>query len=169
MSRWQTQSLRERFDAKWIPEPNTGCWLWMGGLAGRGYPMVYVPGQKWGTKAHRVAWELYRGPIPDGLVIDHTCRVKSCVNPDHLRPVTSAVNVTENSISLAALNKVKTHCPRGHEYTTENTLRMKRNDGRVCRTCKRMLEMVNHAKRRIRKHAITGVSDHPKDLFPEGR
>lgn len=167
MSRWPKRTLRERFDEKWIPEPNTGCWLWMGPTAGRGYASTYVEGQRWGSKAHRVAWELYRGPIPEGLVIDHICRQKMCVNPDHLRPVTQYVNSTENTINKIALNSKKTHCPRGHEYTPDNTYRMRKNNGRVCRACQRMLnKAATQRYRDKKKHTITGISDHPHELFP---
>ncbi len=71
---------------KIMPEPNSGCWFWLGALS-RGY------GSLKNARAHRVAYEMTIGPIPEGLVIDHLCRVTSCVNPDHLEAVTQAENV----------------------------------------------------------------------------
>lgn len=76
-------SLAERFEAKYIPEPNSGCWLWIGAIGGRdGRPMIGKDSAV--AYAHRVAWELYRGEVPDGMSVLHTCDVPSCVNPDHL-------------------------------------------------------------------------------------
>jgi len=105
----QNYTLRERFDAKWTPEPNTGCWLWSAALQGDGYGVFHDALRV--KKAHRAGWELYKGPIPDGMVLDHVCRVRSCVNPDHLRVVTLEQNLTENSISPTAVNAMKTKCP----------------------------------------------------------
>lgn len=139
------RSLRERFDEKWLPEPNTGCWLWMGTLSPKGYGQ-YRLGRRGSQFAHRHAWAFYRGPIPDGLVIDHLCRVRSCVNPDHLRLVTPEQNVTENSLGPTAINKGKTHCVHGHPLSGENLLN--RTYGRVCRTCNKARLMAAY----VRKH-----------------
>jgi hypothetical protein len=84
-------SVRERFDASFVTEPNTGCWLWVGHFRSNGYGEIKRQGIRLG--AHRVSHELHIGAIPDGLVVDHLCRVKSCVNPDHLEAVTQQVNV----------------------------------------------------------------------------
>ena len=130
MPRWE--SAKERVDARWIPEPNTGCWLWTGALNTKGYGELRN-GTITSRHAHRYSWTIRNGEIPEGLVIDHNCRVRSCVNPDHMRLVTTAQNVTENSLGQSALNKLKTHCPNGHAYTTANTVRYGR--ARHCRTC----------------------------------
>ena len=110
---WKGLTPRQRFDSHWIPEPNTGCWLWMKHLTPSGYGVFSVASST-NTGAHRAAWEFYRGPIPEGLVIDHICRVRSCVNPDHLRVVTRRINTLENSLSITALFAKKTHCKNGH-------------------------------------------------------
>lgn len=68
----------------------TPCWVWQLSTAGKGYGFKWHEGRK--TYAHRVYYEKHRGPIPEGLYIDHLCRVHACVNPDHLEPVTVAVN-----------------------------------------------------------------------------
>lgn len=80
----------ERFWAKVVRDPETECWIWNGSLYGNGYGGLRV--EKRMVKAHRFAYELLVGPIPDGLTIDHLCRVRACVNPAHLEPVTLAEN-----------------------------------------------------------------------------
>ena len=82
--------MAEKIAALSTPEPNTGCWLWLGALNDRGYGRVKQVSRF--RRAHIVSWELQRGPVPDGLCIDHLCRVKSCVNPDHMEPVTKREN-----------------------------------------------------------------------------
>src|SRR5216684_318642 len=118
------------------PEPNSGCWLWTGMLKDSGYGKIQTgtfanPNMQ---RAHRVAYELFVGPIPPGLQLDHLCRVSSCVNPNHLEPVTNAEN-TRRGIA-GQWQKNKTHCPQGHEYTIENTM-MYLGKWRRCRTCSR--------------------------------
>lgn len=90
--------------------------------------------------AHRVAWTLTHGPIPDAADIDHVCRVIACCNPDpkHLEPVTHRENLRRGQ-GASAINAKKTHCPQGHEYTPENTIIRERDGytGRECRICAR--------------------------------
>jgi hypothetical protein len=136
--------LPERLQSKILPEPNSGCWIWMGAVAKRGgYGSVGIgsrrdpAGRMRMQKAHRVVYEMLRGAIPEALQIDHKCRTTCCVNPDHLEPVTARVNILRGH-TLARANAEKTHCKRGHEFTPENTyVQSKRNGrlGRACRTC----------------------------------
>jgi hypothetical protein len=118
---------------KWVePDPDTGCWNWTGAKDRHGYGRISIRPD--GTKfTHRVAYELLIGPIPQGLSLDHLCRNTSCCNPAHLEPVTHAENVRRGA------SGPKTHCPRGHEYTPENTyVRTRSGKGsRECRTCQR--------------------------------
>lgn len=107
------------------------CWLWTGGLAA-GYGLFWLDGKQ--VKTHRFAYELLVGPIPDGLVLDHLCRVPACCNPAHLEPVSQRVNILRG-IGPSAANALVTHCPADHEYTPENT-RMYRGQ-RHCRACAR--------------------------------
>jgi len=123
--------LQDRFMQKVFPEPMSGCWLWVGVLTYHGYGQCKHDGRS--QTAHRVAWELFKGPIPKGLEIDHLCRVRCCVNPDHLEPVTHAENIRRGSGGSHMRNR--THCPHGHPYNEENTLRY--NGQRICRTCKK--------------------------------
>jgi hypothetical protein len=88
--------LRERFLEKISPEPNTGCWLWTGTVLPFGHGLIGRGGRGTGmARAHRVAWELFRGPIPTGLQVCHRCDVPCCVNPDHLFLGTQRDNITD--------------------------------------------------------------------------
>ena len=84
-------TLAERW-WRWVePDPITGCWFWTGACLPNGYGAFRLERQTLG--AHRVGYELFNGIIPPGLVLDHLCRVRSCVNPGHLEPVTDQVNI----------------------------------------------------------------------------
>jgi hypothetical protein len=123
--------LRERLEFYSIPEPNTGCTLWIGALFKTGYGKLSKDGKY--KRAHRLAYELARGPIPSGLQIDHLCRVRSCVNVAHMEVVTNRQN-TLRGVGRTAVNARKTHCLRGHEFTPQNTYRYANNQ-RTCRIC----------------------------------
>jgi hypothetical protein len=125
-------------ELRYIPEPNSGCWLWVGSADKLGYGRLIVGGRggrSW--LAHRYVYTLHRGSIPDGLVLDHLCRTPCCVNPWHLEPVTIAENLLRGRVG--EFNAAKTHCPQGHEYNERNTKNYRRRDGqwmRICRRCK---------------------------------
>lgn len=101
--------LKERFDAKWVEDPETGCWLWTASTKGNGYGQIKI-GVPSPAPAHRVAYTLYRGAIPDGLVIDHLCRNPGCVNPEHLEAVTHKENLRRG----AKCGKKLGPCKNGH-------------------------------------------------------
>jgi hypothetical protein len=122
----------ERLRAKLALDPATGCMEWTGALDRKGYARLAM-GEGRNKIAHRVAYEAERGPIPDGLTIDHLCRNKRCSNPDHLEAVTFAENTRREN----AQRPVATHCPRGHEWTPANTYSQS-NGRRTCRACRRM-------------------------------
>lgn len=106
-------SLKEKLERRFMPEPNPGCWIWLSALNDRGY------GQFSKKHAHRVTYETFVGPIPEGLVLDHLCRVPCCVNPAHLEPVTHKENILRG-VGIAAVNATKTQCKNGHELSGEN-------------------------------------------------
>ena len=122
-----------------VPEcrPELGpCWLWTGSRTPLGYGHFRISSTEEGY-VHRWAYEFCVGSIPEGLTIDHLCRVRNCVNSDHLEPVTQAENVRRSPIALAAINIRKTHCLRGHLYDEENTYYHPSGKRRTCRTCRR--------------------------------
>lgn len=105
------------------------CWIWTGGRQSAGYGRLSFGAR---TLAHRAVYELLVGPIPEGLTLDHLCRVPLCVNPDHLEPVTRGENVLRGN-GLSAQRARQTHCIHGHEFTPENTGLNGR--GRRCLMC----------------------------------
>lgn len=116
---------------------------------------------------HRWAWERVNGPIPDGLVTDHRCRVRKCFNVKHLRIVTKYVNGTENvvrpiypprRVKIRVIRppkrrRRKTHCVNGHEFTPENTKVQMSNDSWVCRECRRIRKRAEKKRHRARRRA----------------
>lgn len=122
--------LRERLFAKIKINPD-GCWLWLG-CRSNGYGQIRDRGRA--RLAHRVMYELLIGKIPDGLHVDHLCRVPLCVNPQHLEPVTQRENILRG-VGVSAMEAKKTHCPKGHPYSGDN-LSVWRNK-RYCRACAR--------------------------------
>lgn len=117
------------------------CWEWTAARS-RGYGLLRTKGRT--TLAHRLVYEEVVGPIPEGLQIDHLCRNRSCVNPDHLELVSQAENLARG-ISPPALNAHKAMCPKGHPYDEVNTATIPSRPGwRYCRACNRL----NQRKRR---------------------
>lgn len=125
----ETIELGARF---WTKVDKTGdCWLWTGALSKDGYGQYRVKGRT--RSAHTLAYRATVGPVPDGLMLDHLCRVPRCVNPVHLEPVTNRINVLRG-VSVIAVNARKTVCVNGHPFDTENTYHYP--DGRRgCKTC----------------------------------
>ena len=147
--------LESRFWAKVnkdgpIPQyrPDLGpCWLWTAALH-NGYGSITSGGWHGRTMpAHAVAWQIENGPVPPGSEMDHLCRVRHCVRPSHIEPVTKTENL-RRGFSPSAVNARKTHCDRGHEFTPENTVRRPHAPHkRRCRACD-----ISGAKERKTQH-----------------
>lgn len=118
-------------------EPNTGCWLWLGRLNNHGYAVFSK------TYIHRQNWIEANGPVPDGLELDHLCRVPQCVNPSHLEPVTHRENM-RRGYGVSGIHARKTTCPQGHPYDQV----VRRSNGVVGRRCSLCHVATNLASRR---------------------
>jgi len=128
-----------RFQVKIRRELRTGCWIWTAGRS-RGYGVFHIGGKRY--YAHRVSYMHYVGPIPGGLHIDHLCRNRLCVHPDHLEPVSQGVN------NQRAVRANKVTCIHGHPFTEENTWVNPRNGHRSCRACWRERTRAYKARKR---------------------
>lgn len=127
-------------------DTESGCWIWGGATDRHGYGSVTINYKR--HKAHRLAFELLKGPLIVGMSLDHLCRNPSCVNPDHLEQVTQLENVRRGDAMWVngLRNAQKTHCKKGHAYTADNTYRPK-NGGRACRKCQSIWQREYQARR----------------------
>jgi HNH endonuclease len=132
-------TLEARFWSKVALPDERGCLRWTAGKFREGYGMFRKDGRNQG--AHRVAYELLVAPIPEGLQVDHLCRVRDCVSPDHLEPVTQQENMRRGLLQERKLEAVRarTHCKNGHEFTAETLMRRSRGN-RECKVCHRLRE-----------------------------
>lgn len=124
------ERLSPRFWSKCIPEPNSGCWLWIGARNNHGYGKTCAHGSRH-AYAHRLAYTTLVGDIPPGLVLDHLCRTTCCCNPAHLEPVTFAENVRRG------LAGPRSNCVNGHVFDAANTYVRKDTGKRQCIACSR--------------------------------
>lgn len=129
-------------------DKSSTCWIWSGQPAGSGYGCLEINGKNY--YAHRFGYELLRGPIAEGMVIDHLCRNKICVNPWHLEVVTQRENILRGD-TLPAENLAKTHCLRGHPLSGGNLRRYR--GWRRCRACQRLASAIFYLKKKRKLHA----------------
>lgn len=129
------------------------CWLWTAGQR-KGYGAFLIGDRK--RQAHVVAYELEVGPVPEGLMLDHTCRRTLCVRPSHLEPVTNRENLLRGR-TLAAANAAKRRCPKGHRYDERNTYR-DASGRRHCRRCTVAASRRYRRRLRRRQAARRGVA-----------
>src|SRR5258708_2600668 len=137
-------TLRERLFSQLIIDPS-GCLLWTGSTRAGGYGRIKIGGRYYAV--HRLMYEMFAGPIPGGLQLDHLCRVRHCANVAHLEPVTGHINILRGT-SPSAINTTKTYCAKGHEFDLLNT-RFTPSGRRACRICTQGFR----AKHRARKRA----------------
>lgn len=136
-----TAAEAARFASK--TERDNDCLLWTGPLDRDGYGGFYLRGAT--RRAHRVAWFDANGEVPEDFVVNHTCRQRSCVNPQHLQVITATENAMKDSTSPAYVNSQKTTCPKGHEYDAIEVSKNRR--ARVCTTCRREKARIAARKR----------------------
>lgn len=132
----EPRPIEERFATK--VKKGATHWIWTGSKTKLGYGMIWDNEKKGHAMAHRVSWEMSNGrKIPDGLQIDHLCRVPSCVNPAHLEAVTPSVNTARGLAPriAAVYQRSKMNCPQGHPYSPENTYIHPVRGSRSCKTC----------------------------------
>lgn len=135
----------DRFVASYA-EHSEGCWLWAKTVNNRGYGVITVHYKH--VLAHRFSHELYIGPIPEGHEVDHLCKSRPCVNPEHLEAVTRQVNVARSDWP-AAVHARQTSCKKGHPFDEANTRRLL-DGSRKCRTCSRETDRAYYARKRRR-------------------
>lgn len=116
-NRCRGMSEMDRFMIYVSPEPNSGCWVWMAEINWLGYGQFMRSGRVGSAQAHRTSYELFRGPIPDGLHIDHLCRNRWCVNPHHLEAVTHHENSIVRTVNRFHVAHRNGTCLKGHKVT----------------------------------------------------
>lgn len=170
------KDIQSRFDHRFIPEPNSGCWLWTGGIGSDGYGIFGEIKSKWEGNAvfpgaHVVSYVLHHGPVPEGREVNHKCRVRLCVNPQHLEAATHLDNVrySADAFRERGLRIRRSHCSRGHEMTDENVVLSGSRKERTCRECRKIRARRNYFLKRDarRRHELNMEHDDGKKFAPE--
>lgn len=149
-----SEKILKRIEKFIVPDPNSGCWLWIGSTSvgyGKFSGGKTREGKRCPISAHRFVYEHHKGKIPEGLELDHLCRTRCCVNPDHLEPVTRLENVRRGQGGMHL--RWRTHCPKGHPYDNENT-RLKKSGkyiSRSCKTCVKIAGMKYYERKKAGK------------------
>jgi hypothetical protein len=153
----QREDNKINFEKHFIPEPNTGCWIWIGANQGDYGFFSYNAREEY--LAHRGSYRIYKGNIPEGLFVLHKCNVKMCVNPDHLYTGTREDNQRDILKSGDNFYRNKTHCIRGHEYSGEN-LFISKKGGRACNTCRRLKQGHLSVRKRLSSQPVSLLRGH---------
>lgn len=136
-------NIIQKFEERYMPVTETGCWLWIGVLDRGGYGRIPIKKYKV-RSAHRVAWELFNGLIPNGLFVLHKCDTRSCVNPEHLFLGTQTDNMVDCAKKGRNANQRKMYCVNGHKFTPENTIIY--SGKRKCKTCNKIRALAFYHK-----------------------
>lgn len=139
--------------SKTVINPKTNCWEWLQSKGSHGYGQIWYKGKV--TVAHRVSYTLFKGDIPKGLVVDHLCNTRICINPEHLEVVTQKENIARAPWGFKAdhdRRRAMTHCNRGHLYSDENTYLF--DNRRYCRKC----HVINGTKYNLKNGVIKTTS-----------
>lgn len=139
--------LLERFEKGYVPEPNSGCLIWIGTITSTGYGRISNGRGGKIIFAHRASWKLHRGEIPKGTLVCHKCDVPLCVNPDHLFIGSQRDNMTDCVMKKRDKETRKTHCKNGHQYDLENIYLVRRASGRFGRVCRQCSASANKRMR----------------------
>lgn len=134
VSQSELELLRDNFMSRVLPEPNSGCWLWIGSITTYGY------GSFMGRQAHQVSLAIEGVCIPSDREPDHTCRVRSCVNPKHLEIVTSRINNLRSPISTSSIYSRMKTCKLGHPLSGDNLGFREDRKSRYCKACKSQID-----------------------------
>jgi len=139
--------MTQKDNARLDSQVRDDCWLYAGYCNYKGYGMTWVGDKKLMT--HRVIYEALVGEIPEGLTIDHLCKVKACINPDHLEPVTQRENNLRSN-DMAGKNARKTHCVNGHKLSGDNIRMYEPKNERVCLACQSIRGKLRRKLRQMR-------------------
>lgn len=126
----------------------SGCWIWTGYTHSSGYGRMPWNGRQ--QNAHRAIYEMFHGPVDKDKEVDHLCRVRCCVNPNHMEPVPHRIN-SLRGMGVAAFNAVKTSCVNGHPFSDENTYVSKYKYRRNCKECHKVQERIRRWKMKMQK------------------
>ena len=144
----------QRFEDFIVAKSYEDCWLWGGYIKPEGYGH-FRDGVKT-VRAHRWAYEFVHGAIPGGMQLDHLCRVRHCVNPNHLEPVTPVENTRRGETGEAARKRqlAKTHCPQNHPYHGDNLYIVPSTGKRNCRECRRISKLRHTVRAKLQRGEI---------------